>query len=229
MSHDWRPSPGYFKQRGKGHASKGTPAESGYYARGPRHGGMSEDGRIWVEVRVNSVDAIAKVEKTLADLRAFAHELKNSLGSVANVDVKLDPSEANQALISTGAAFSEMIANKIAENARHLAPVDTGRLRDSIVVASLARGTGSGVLVDVPYAEWVEFGHLSVLGGNFIPPNPFFRNAIFMAIDQAPMLAGNLTLGRHSISERASISLGGGGANGMQGFTVEGMGDLGFF
>jgi HK97 gp10 family phage protein len=56
------------------------------------------------------------------------------------------------------------IAQKIAEKARGLVPVDTGRLRDSI------QEKDGNVRSDVPYAYFVEFGTVNMEAQPFLRP-----------------------------------------------------------
>ena len=64
---------------------------------------------------------------------------------------------------------AEAHAQSIARRARELAPVATGRLRDSIRVAETQEGFAVGT--DAPYAARIE------LGGFETPPRPFLSTA----------------------------------------------------
>lgn len=69
-----------------------------------------------------------------------------------------------------------------AERARYHAPVDTGRLRDSIIVVSALDTLSAGVPVfrvvaTAPYARVVELGHYTIRQ-LWVPPNPFMRYAL---------------------------------------------------
>ncbi len=68
-----------------------------------------------------------------------------------------------------GDAVAMQLAERIAETARELAPVVTGQLRDSIHAE--AQDGGAIVATDVPYAAYVEYGHMGV------PPQPFLLQA----------------------------------------------------
>lgn len=62
------------------------------------------------------------------------------------------------------------LAGEIAEAAKALAPVRTGRLRDSITVE--ASEPGAEVQALAPYSGWVEYGTAST------PAQPFLRPAL---------------------------------------------------
>ena len=64
------------------------------------------------------------------------------------------------------------ITERIANDARKLAPVDTGNLRNSIRVEETRNGAEVGT--DVEYAPYVEYGHRGV------PPHPFLGPAVEM-------------------------------------------------
>lgn len=97
------------------------------------------------------------------------------------------------------------IADEIAADMRHAAPVDTGRLKESIAVDDVERGTGFMARVRIwartPYAVFVELGtrpHIiraknakvlaDVEEGEFFGPlvhhpgtkaNPFMRSSLY--------------------------------------------------
>lgn len=86
-------------------------------------------------------------------------------------------------------------AKHLATMARTYAPVDTGDLFRSIhIVVDTATDTTS-VLASMPYAQWVEFGHIA---GNstWVAPNPFMRNALADTARAFPEIAGSHWLGR---------------------------------
>ena len=60
------------------------------------------------------------------------------------------------------------VAEQVAEAAREMAPVDTGRLRGSIVVE--ANGNNHAVVTDVPYAPFLEFGTSQMPAQPFLGP-----------------------------------------------------------
>jgi HK97 gp10 family phage protein len=76
--------------------------------------------------------------------------------------------------------LSGQVAERIAERARQLAPVDSGRLRDSIHVE--ATEDGHDVVVGTDYWAPVEFGHHLVAWGHDtgrdVPAQPFMRPAL---------------------------------------------------
>ena len=61
-------------------------------------------------------------------------------------------------------------ATEIAAIARQLAPVDTGFLRDSIAVESYNRNELLRVIVDAPYAGFVEYGTSAQAAQPFLRP-----------------------------------------------------------
>lgn len=75
-------------------------------------------------------------------------------------------------------AAADVIADGVAEDARGYAPVDTGRLRDSIAVTS-----DGDVSSDVGYDVPVEFG------SDDTPSQPFMRPAADGAIRHVPAAA----------------------------------------
>lgn len=93
--------------------------------------------------------------------------------------------------------------NEIADMMRHLAPVDSGALKESIAVTlpgnvapAYSQPGGSRVagetevLVtvgdhEVRYAHLVEYGHSNGFGGSIVPPHPFFWPAFRLARKKA--------------------------------------------
>lgn len=61
-------------------------------------------------------------------------------------------------------------ADRIAEKARQLAPVDTGALRGSIEAVSVTTGKSAEVRVGVPYAAYVEYGTYKMAAQPFLSP-----------------------------------------------------------
>lgn len=59
-----------------------------------------------------------------------------------------------------------------ADTARRIVPVDTGFLRDSILVNRLEEAAGWSIEVKAPYASFVEYGTRKMR------PQPFLRPAI---------------------------------------------------
>ena len=73
------------------------------------------------------------------------------------------------ALPANATAAAQKTAESIAEMARALAPVKSGRLRDSIIVETEA--DGATVSTDVPYSVFQEFGT------SHVPAHPFMTPA----------------------------------------------------
>jgi len=67
-------------------------------------------------------------------------------------------------------------AEHLEARVRARAPRDTGRLVASIRVVPGSGDEGWRVVVAVPYAGFVEFGHRTPAGG-FVPPNPYLRES----------------------------------------------------
>ena len=83
-----------------------------------------------------------------------------------------------------GREIAVEIAERVAEDARQLAPVRTGQLRDSIRVEATREGAEVGT--DVEYAPYVEYGHRGV------PPHPFLGPAVEMHRRDAEELGADL-------------------------------------
>ncbi len=86
------------------------------------------------------------------------------------------PQAVKETFEQAGIRAAQKAAEYVADQARQYAPVDTSALVNSIKVVPSMNGMVWNVLVQVPYAGYVEYG---TLHGNFwIPPNPFFRKAM---------------------------------------------------
>lgn len=90
-------------------------------------------------------------------------------------DVRIDP-EALAALVRSSevAAELERRALKVERQAKHLAPVDTGRLRDSITHAMAT--DAEGLYVDI--GSNVEYAIYQELGTRFMAAHPYLRPAL---------------------------------------------------
>lgn len=64
--------------------------------------------------------------------------------------------------------ITQRVAEQVAEIARDMAPVDTGRLRGSIDVQR--DGNNHAVVTDVPYAPFIEFGTTRMPAQPFLGP-----------------------------------------------------------
>jgi hypothetical protein len=95
-----------------------------------------------------------------------------------NIRVWFNQQEAKLKILRDRVAGVKRAAEAVAEEARILAPVDTGELRDSIHVVSDADGMAHYVVAPVEHAEPVEFGHINVLTGRWVPPVMFLRKAL---------------------------------------------------
>lgn len=62
------------------------------------------------------------------------------------------------------------VADRIAVSARARAPVSTGLLRSSIRTESISAGKEAQVVVDAPYAGFVEFGTYKMGARPFLSP-----------------------------------------------------------
>lgn len=94
-----------------------------------------------------------------------------------------------QSIVNQGAA-------KIARIARKLVPVDTGDLQGSI------RSRQGRVEVGMPYAGFVEFGHLSV-AGNPVPPQPYLSPAVDQVMPE--IREDLLTAGSEAVGARTTL------------------------
>lgn len=86
----------------------------------------------------------------------------------------------------------ELLAHEVAAYAEHSTAFEdqSGVLRDSIrALKSKFKDGGWIVMVDVPHAHLVEFGHVKVLWGKrtyqMVPPKPFLRPAMDRVIAHA--------------------------------------------
>lgn len=77
-----------------------------------------------------------------------------------------------------GREGARLAAEYVAERARFYCPVDSGELKASIRVVSVAGEGGAvwHVVATAEHARAVEFG--SMRGDTFIPPDPFLRRAL---------------------------------------------------
>lgn len=64
----------------------------------------------------------------------------------------------------------KLVADKIAADAKSRAPVDTGYLRSSIHAESKSAGKEADVMVDAPYAAYVEYGTFKMAAQPFLTP-----------------------------------------------------------
>ena len=62
------------------------------------------------------------------------------------------------------------VADRIAQTAKGLAPVDTGALRDSIVSVSIESGKKADVMATAEYAPYVEMGTYKMAAQPFLYP-----------------------------------------------------------
>lgn len=90
--------------------------------------------------------------------------------------------KAKTAMTNAGESAMLRAAQYMALRAQQYAPVDTGRLHNSIIVQSSMAGARISVIATAvsddgaPYPVYVEFGHMA--GSTFVPPNPFMRKAL---------------------------------------------------
>lgn len=61
-------------------------------------------------------------------------------------------------------------ADRVAERARQMAPVDTGALRSSIQAVSTTAGKSAEVRVGVEYAAYVEYGTYKMAAQPYLSP-----------------------------------------------------------
>lgn len=125
----------------------------------------------------------------------------------ADSGIKLDTSEWTSALSKLDGKFKEGLARSMAvaggkvlrDEAKQQAPVDTGRLRDSIYLAFKDdRSNEAQIVYSVswnaklaPHGHLIEFGHWHVKGGkggeptSWTPAKPFLRPAYDIAKPKA--------------------------------------------
>ena len=72
-------------------------------------------------------------------------------------------------------ALLALTAESVANDAKDLAPVDSGRLRASIAVAPTLSGDGYAVTASAPYAGLVEFGSSTRAAQPFLRPALYRR------------------------------------------------------
>lgn len=104
--------------------------------------------------------------------------------SEANMGIRsfLDWGKAKSAMTNAGETAMLRAAQFMALRAQQYAPVDTGRLHNSIIVQTSMGGSRINVMATAvsddgaPYPVYVEFGHMA--GSTFVAPNPFMRKAL---------------------------------------------------
>jgi hypothetical protein len=75
------------------------------------------------------------------------------------------------------------------------APVDTGFMVNSAEVVDTPAGLQFHVVVEAPYAAYVEFGHLTP-AGSWVPPNPALTLAMADTAAAFPAIASTVRLRR---------------------------------
>lgn len=100
-----------------------------------------------------------------------------------------NPEPARQRLVAEYKDGLLALAEFVADRARAYAPVDTGRLRDSIHVVSEADGMRHHVVATVPWAEPQEFG-FTMRNGRFYPPQAYMRRAVREGAAAMPRFIG---------------------------------------
>ena len=117
---------------------------------------------------------------------------------MANIEIKITEDNTAEILAATDEAIYnalEIIGNIAADYAAGLAPVDTGRLRNSITSEVAMDEKAVYVGTNVEYAASVEFGHHQQVGRyvpklgkrlvrEFVPGKPFLAPAIENHLDE---------------------------------------------
>jgi hypothetical protein len=105
-------------------------------------------------------------------------------------DVRFDVEKARRAIMEHKAEGLRKLAEYVAEMARVFCPVKSGDLQRSITVVPGMGGLQWFVIVTMPYAEPVEFGHINALTGRSVPANPFLRRALRLGALKFPQYVG---------------------------------------
>lgn len=105
---------------------------------------------------------------------------------MADYEVKLTNDNVKQILEATNEAINnalETIGNMAADYAAGLAPVDTGRLQNSITSEVSESEKAVYVGTNVEYAPFVEYGHRTQ-SGKTVEGKPFLKPAIESHLDE---------------------------------------------
>jgi hypothetical protein len=105
---------------------------------------------------------------------------------MADFEVKLTNDNVKQILEATNANINnalEIIGNMAADYAAGLAPVDTGRLRNSLTSEVSESEKAVYVGTNVEYAPFVEYGHRT-RSGKTVEGKPFLKPAIESHLDE---------------------------------------------
>lgn len=105
---------------------------------------------------------------------------------MADIEVKLTNDNTKEILKATDEAIYNalyIIGAKAADYAAGLAPVDTGRLKNSLTHEVSMNEKAVYVGTNVEYAPHVEYGHRTV-AGNTVDPKPFLKPAIERHMDE---------------------------------------------
>lgn len=97
---------------------------------------------------------------------------------MATVRVIREPDAVESIRQDADTLLSDQLGPDIANDARMLAPVDTGRLADSI--GHHMDGHTLIVEATAPYAAFVELGHRNVAWGHFVESNPWVEAQPFL-------------------------------------------------
>lgn len=108
-------------------------------------------------------------------------------GMTARLEVKWAGNIVKQATRNAAGEAIGLIAEKTAQIAAGLAPVDEGELRDSIGAVPIGRdGLEWALVADTSYALFVE------LGTSRQAPQPFMRPAVELVVREVPRIAGSV-------------------------------------
>jgi hypothetical protein len=113
---------------------------------------------------------------------------KKAIGGkrMADFEVKLTNDNVKQILEATNEAINnalEIIGNMAADYAAGLAPVDTGRLQNSLTSEVSESEKAVYVGTNVEYAPFVEYGHRTQ-SGKTVEGKPFLKPAIESHLDE---------------------------------------------
>jgi hypothetical protein len=108
--------------------------------------------------------------------------------------VRFNQEAAKRKILADRVAGLKRLAEFVADEARILAPVDEGELRDSIHVVSSSDGLHNWVVAPVDHAEPQEFGFVHYISGAFIPPQAYMRRALRKGAERFPEYVGGATV-----------------------------------
>ena len=106
--------------------------------------------------------------------------------------------KAKTVMVDAGETAMLRAAQYMQLRAQQYAPVDTGRLDNSIIVQTSMAGARISVVATAvsdrgaPYPIYVEYGHMA--GSTFVAPNPFMRKAMADTVSAFPSICQGIKI-----------------------------------